>query len=809
MHVLELDIPVGLPQDGLLLGNGDLSVSVYQQLNRLIWRFGKNDVWDRRVDRSRDPRPPRIDEIARGVGEEGWKCDPYGNGEVVATHGAKDPKRMKELCGGCPPSYSQPYPCPKPVGELALSLPPDLTGMTIRQRLLIEEGVLEITCSWPEGVRFNVTCSIPPSPNVLLLRWTLEGWIERTQIGVGSPNTQPLWFALYRWADPTVADFNARYFAEHRATAAKFGRKAFEPTPLPPPSTRQVDESWVVEQTFPPDPLFKDGFRYWLAPVHAPGIAESVDMAKTGEARLHLLLPDELREGWLAVSVTTSGDDGGPEAGWRRIREQLTSSPSEVMRRWEADARSSATAFWAKSSLKVADPLLENAWYETLHARRCAYRADTVTPGLFMPSTVLDYSLWHGDYHTNYNLQEPFWGDNTANHVELGDAFFHAMRYFWQMGRKIAHDYYGCRGVFIQLSGYPIHAEDDVLGAVPMGRMAYMTGWVASHYWLRYRHTMDVEWLRAIGYPAIRDCALFYTDFLKKGVEGLYHAFPSNQGEDGFTGDPKDYTDRRQVLQHARYCLRVAIESSRLLGEDEELRDAWRDRLEHCAGDDGRPPDPAEARIDCREAWNPPEWRHDFTTEARSVLKDPPTDPWPTRGDYVHDWYYSPYAWWIMQPIRAGRFSPDNGDFARFREMMRRWRRPNGLFCGMSIFLYGPCGAFNESAGILAPLQELMLQSWDGVIRVFPAWPRSLDAEYCDFRAEGAFLVSAAWSGGAVTRLVIRSEKGGVCRLRSPWSDGVRIVDHVGASVPVVIEPGDIAAFGTCAGGSYQATGNR
>lgn len=66
-HVTEISGPVVLPQDGLLLGNGDLSVSLYQTANRLVWRFGKGDVWDRRWDRSRDPRPPHIDEIARGI----------------------------------------------------------------------------------------------------------------------------------------------------------------------------------------------------------------------------------------------------------------------------------------------------------------------------------------------------------------------------------------------------------------------------------------------------------------------------------------------------------------------------------------------------------------------------------------------------------------------------------------------------------------------------------------------------------------------------------------------------------------------
>ena len=85
-----------------------------------------------------------------------------------------------------------------------------------------------------------------------------------------------------------------------------------------------------------------------------------------------------------------------------------------------------------------------------------------------------------------------------------------------------------------------------------MGRMAYMTGWAMSQYWWRYAYTLDKDWLRATGYPVIRDWRLFYTDFLQKRADGRYHIFPSNQGEDGFTGNPKDYTDRAQVMQQMR-----------------------------------------------------------------------------------------------------------------------------------------------------------------------------------------------------------------------------------------------------------------
>ena len=73
-----------------------------------------------------------------------------------------------------------------------------------------------------------------------------------------------------------------------------------------------------------------------------------------------------------------------------------------------------------------------------------------------------------------------------------------------------------------------------------------MTGWAVTPHWQRYLLTKDDKWLAAVGYPAIRECALFYTDFMQRRGDGPYHIFPSNQGEDGFTGNAKDYSDRRR-----------------------------------------------------------------------------------------------------------------------------------------------------------------------------------------------------------------------------------------------------------------------
>lgn len=793
-HAIVLEERVLTPEDGLLLGNGDLSVSVYQTADRILWRFGKNDVWDRRLDLSDDPKPARIDEIAHGIEVEGWKCPPYGDGPPVATRGTEHPERMKELCQGAPPSYNhRPYPCPKPVGELALFLPPDQMGMKIHQELRIEESVLYITCTWPSGLKVALDTYIPPAPNALVVHWTVEHWTNETRTGNSTP---PLSFALYRWKDPSIQEFAARFFGDYRhgAFLTCADPKA---TPLAAPTAVQREGLYCIDQAFPADPTFPEGFHCTLAPFAPEADLDTVDMGPTGEARLRIT-PKQL-EGTLAVAVATTSDPGGPAEALRRVHATLADHPAETLQQWSKENHDNASAFWSRSNVAIADPLLDNLWYETLHARRCCNRPDTPPPGLFLPSTVQDYSHWHGDYHTNYNLQEPFWGDYTANHLELGDAYFKAIDYFLPIGRKIAHDYYHCRGAFIQLSGYPILAEDDPLGCVPMGRMAYMTGWAMNQYWQRYTCTLDKDWLRASGYPVIRDCALFYTDFLKQGADGLYHAFPSNQGEDGFTGDPKDYTDRAQIMQHMRYCLRAAVRASEVLDTDTDLRAQWQDRLDHCPGDDGKPPLALQgAEKICQEA-NPPEfgWGRPYRPQPETAEGA----AWPPTGDGSWTWYCGQYGWGVLQRLHGGEFIADR-DFPVYRGIVERWRHPNGLVWGMAIANYGHAGAWTETLGITAPMQEMMLQSWDGALRVFPAWPRNLDARFEKFRAQGAFLVSASWSQGQVSALEILSEQGAECRLYAPWSANLSITNRAGTQVSSQREA-DLVSFSTAPGETY------
>jgi hypothetical protein len=110
-------------------------------------------------------------------------------------------------------------------------------------------------------------------------------------------------------------------------------------------------------------------------------------------------------------------------------------------------------------------------------------------------------------------------------------------------------------------------------------------------------------------------------------------------------------------------------------------------------------------------------------------------------------------------------------------------------------------GVWTENLSLPAVLNECMLQSYTGVIRLFPNTRGLGRAEFRELRAMGAFLVSAAWDGKQVTQLSIRSEKGGKARLANPWRGAAVAVNGARHEAKQ-----GIVEFETKAGASYRVS---
>lgn len=98
---------------------------------------------------------------------------------------------------------------------------------------------------------------------------------------------------------------------------------------------------------------------------------------------------------------------------------------------------------------------------------------------------------------------------------------------------------------------------------------------------------------------------------------------------------------------------------------------------------------------------------------------------------------------------------------------------------------------------------EHFIQSYTGVIRVFPATPSGFDGGFENLGAQGAFVVSSRRTAHGVTVIDVRSLAGNPARVANPWPE-TRVTDKTAAR-SVSIEPrARILRFATVKGHEYR-----
>ena len=79
-------------------------------------------------------------------------------------------------------------------------------------------------------------------------------------------------------------------------------------------------------------------------------------------------------------------------------------------------------------------------------------------------------------------------------------------------------------------------------------------------------------------------------------------------------------------------------------------------------------------------------------------------------------------------------------------------------------------GCLENSSIACTTLNEMVMQSYDGTLRIFPVWDRRIDCSFENLRADGAFLVSASMRNGKTEKVKIFSEKGRQLKIKNPFS---------------------------------------
>ena len=134
-------------------------------------------------------------------------------------------------------------------------------------------------------------------------------------------------------------------------------------------------------------------------------------------------------------------------------------------------------------------------------------------------------------------------------------------------------------------------------------------------------------------------------------------------------------------------------------------------------------------------------------------------------------------------------------DLDRFKRQINYCLLENGTCADMVLQVHGryddttpfdfmrPMGIWFENFGLPVVLNECLMQSYNGTIRLFPNWPLDRPAAFATLRAAGAFLVSASCANGEIEQVRVLSEAGGPLRILNPWKAGARVITGTGQTV--------------------------
>lgn len=411
--------------------------------------------------------------------------------------------------------------------------------------------------------------------------------------------------------------------------------------------------------------------------------------------------------------------------------------------------------FWARSFIEIPDKEIEKRWYAALYVMGSCSKAGKVAPGLWGCWVTL-FAQWQGDYHLNYNFQAPYYIVYSSNHADLSLPFYQAILEALPRGKELAKKR-GWKGVHFPVCLGP-------RGIFPEGEKDHgqrsNAAYVALNFIWQYQYTQDKEFLKNTAYPYLLEVADFWEDYLKL-EEGRYVI----RGDSIHEGSGEDVNPILS-LGLVRNLFKNLIVMSKDLGVDEARRTKWQEIQDKLSA---YPLQERNNKTVFRYTEKGVDWWQDNTLGIQHIfpagtigLDSDPKLLAISRNtiDEMARWAdYNGFSSWYTACVRVGYDA---------KTVLAKMRQECDKHSFQNLLLFYGGGGVESCGGFLA-INEMLLQSHEGVIRFFPCWPKDLDARFGTLRAVGAFLVSAEMKDGSVSSARIFSEKGNPCAVQNPW----------------------------------------
>lgn len=471
------------------------------------------------------------------------------------------------------------------------------------------------------------------------------------------------------------------------------------------------------------------------------------------------------------VSVVTNFDD-----------ENYTAKAHEKVLSCDYDRDKNRTAekwktFFSASKVTIQDKQIETFYNASLYHLAGCMGNKGFPPGLFGNFITDDFFPWAGDYHMNYNYEAPYYCIFTSNHPELFDGYMTPINEMREDAKRFAN-LFGCNGYALPVSFGPmamdVYSQPDckehgILFLGQKSNAAYACVIPLMHWY----STRDKDYAKDNYYDFVFGTAAFWEEYLVK-EHGKYvirndaaHEIPYYRGKkfNALTHIGQIHTvNAINSLGLVKMLFKGVYDMAKELGLNSEKYALWEDINRNLSD---FPLFIKNGKLCFRYSRMGIRWRDDNTVGLQHIY--PASQIGFNSGDkllkiarnsyFINDRRLDDNGSNSYLPAGA-RIGVDPAFIMEgIRSNIKEFAMPNKLFRHHG-------GGIEHLTTVPATINEMLLQSYEGIIRLFPCWDKNSDASFENLRADGAFLVSAKLQNKRISGVSIRSLQGNACKVQ-------------------------------------------
>lgn len=412
-------------------------------------------------------------------------------------------------------------------------------------------------------------------------------------------------------------------------------------------------------------------------------------------------------------------------------------------------------AFYPASFLSVPDTRLESFYWIQMYKLASATRADR--PAIDLMGPWFNETPWPRIWW-NLNIQLTYYPVYASNHLDLGESLCRMIDAGKENLAKNAKEFSDDSETVARTTGYDCRGNG--------GNELCDYPWALHNYYMQYRYSMDDAMLRDRLLPRMRRAMNYYYHFMQAAPDGKLHVTRGYSPE--YPQQPTPNPDCNIDLALVRWICGALIDSCERLKIDDPLLPKWKDTLARLTP---YPTDENGLRVSASVPWAQshrhyshllmiyPLYVMNWDQPENRDLINKSFDHWVNMPEAFRGYSYTGAASICAQ---IGR----NNETAKYLHFFVDAKGKYGLLPNTHYTEAGP--VIETPLSGARTMQDMLIQSWGGTIRVFPGVPDDWkDVTFDKLRAEGAFLVSASRKNGKAEWVRVESLAGEPCHVKA------------------------------------------